>query len=304
MKPIRIGTRKSPLALWQAHWVMEKLQSAGLPCELVPMETIGDKKLDTSIAKIGSKGVFTAELEEKLEKGELDIAVHSAKDLASSLPEGFEILAFGERENPSDVLVSTRKLDLNEHLVLGTSSTRRVAQLARHYSHIRTVAVRGNLQSRLGKLKDGVCDGLVLAFAGVHRIGLDGFEVQILPLDKFTPAAGQGSVAVECFESLSNELKSKIRNAINHAPTEKLILAERAFLATLQGGCSIPVYAHAVLKNGQVHLSAGLLSLDGSQCLGFEQTGTEPEALGQVLGHQVLMAGGRKILAEIKNTPD
>jgi hydroxymethylbilane synthase len=302
MNPIRIGTRKSPLALWQANWVLERLRVAGIPGELVAMETIGDKKLDTSIAKIGSKGVFTQELEEKLANGELDIAVHSAKDLASSLPDGFEIIAYGEREQPYDVLVSVKKVSLSETLVLGTSSTRRVAQLARHCPHIRTVPVRGNLQTRLSKLKEGICDALLLAYAGVHRMGLAGFEIQPLDLGSFTPAAGQGSVAVECFRTLGGELKAKIREAINHAPTERAIVAERAFLATLQGGCSIPVYAHARLEGNEIRLSAGLMSLDGTQNLGFEGVGTDPVALGQLLGHQVLTAGGRKILAEIKNT--
>ncbi|MEM7107991.1 MAG: hydroxymethylbilane synthase, partial [Bacteroidota bacterium] len=200
MDPVRIGTRGSKLALWQARYVEEKLQAVGLNTELVTIETQGDKILEVSIAKIGSKGVFTEEIEEQLAAGRIDIAVHSAKDMQSELPESFELIAFSEREKVNDVLVSEHKdFKLEDApVVIGTSSTRRVALINRFYPKVKTVPVRGNLQTRIAKMKDGVCDALMLAYAGMYRMGYSDLIVQELDLEQFTPAVGQGSVAIEC----------------------------------------------------------------------------------------------------------
>lgn len=301
METIRIGTRQSKLALWQAEYVAARLQQAGLKTELVLKETKGDKILDVSIAKIGSKGVFTEELEEQLASGEVDIAVHSAKDMQSKLPAGFDIIAFTEREKINDVIVADEPIDLqNPNLVLGTSSTRRVALFRHFYPHIKTVDVRGNLQTRIQKMRDGLCDGLVLAYAGVHRMEYDEMIRYELSLDEFIPAVGQGSVAIECHAQLSESKKMAVRAAINDPETEKRLLAERAYLAKLEGGCSIPVFALAVNEGENVSIEGGIVSLDGSRRIVKKVTGRHPAEVGSQLADQILAAGGDKILAEIR----
>jgi len=298
---IRIGTRKSKLALWQAEYVARQLQQAGHPTELVLRETKGDKVLDVSIAKIGSKGVFTEELEEQLASGEVDIAVHSAKDMQSRLPAGFEIIAFSEREKINDVIVSEKPIDLkNEQLILGTSSTRRVALFRHFYPNVQTVDVRGNLQTRLEKMRAGLCDGLVLAYAGVHRMGYDPMIRHELSQDEFIPAVGQGSIAIEAHSSLSAEKKEAIRSVLNHQPTESRLLAERAYLARLEGGCSIPVFALANWAGDELVISGGIVSLDGGQRIVKTLRGANPTTLGNQLAEEILKAGGDKILAEIR----
>ena len=302
METIKIGTRQSKLALWQAKYVAKKLNAAGYQTELVLKETKGDKVLDVSIAKIGSKGVFTEELEEQLANGEVDIAVHSAKDMQSRLPEGFEIIAFTEREKINDVIVSDQSIDLNNpDLVLGTSSTRRVALFKHFYPHIKTVDVRGNLQTRIGKMRDGLCHGLVLAYAGVHRMGYDEMIRHELNITEFIPAVGQGSVAIESHINIDLEKRDAIRSVINDPPTEKRLLAERAYLAELEGGCSIPVFGLATLQGDKIHIEGGIVSLNGETRIVHQLNHTEPVALGQQLAKAVLEAGGDKVLADIRN---
>lgn len=300
MKTIRIATRKSKLALWQAEWVKAKLEESGLTAALHAIDTTGDKVLDVAISKIGSKGVFTEELEELLANGEVDIAVHSAKDMASTLPDGFELIAFGERAAHTDVLVSNKAIDLQSDLLIGTSSTRRVAQLARLFPHIKTVAVRGNLQTRIQKMVDGACDALLLAKAGVDRLGLSSQIVREFSVDELTPAAGQGSIAIEAHESIHPTIRKLIRAAVNDPVAEKCIKCERAFLKKLEGGCSIPVFAFASLVGDQNQLKAGLLSIDGSEFLEETATGENPEELGTTIAEKILNQGGDRILSGIK----
>ncbi len=301
METIRIGTRKSKLALWQANHVANQLREAGFNTELVLKETKGDKILDVSIAKIGSKGVFTAELEEQLANGQVDIAVHSAKDMQSRLPEGFEIIAFGEREKVNDVVVSDQEIDLQNPLtVLGTSSTRRVALFKHFYPHIKTVEVRGNLQTRIERMRSGLCDGLVLAYAGVHRMGYNDLIKEELSLEEFIPAVGQGSLAIESHTSLNKTKRGAIRKCLNHPATELRLLTERAFLAEMEGGCSIPVFGLAYNIKDGIKLKAGIVSLDGIQRIVRERTGTDPQALGMELAKEILIAGGDKILTQIR----
>lgn len=297
---IKIGTRKSKLAVWQAKYVAEKLVAGGISTELVLMETKGDKVLDVSIAKIGSKGVFTEELEDQLATGAIDVAVHSAKDMQSTLPEGFEIIAFTEREKINDVIVGDHPVDLHSGVTLGTSSTRRVALFKHFYPNVKTVEVRGNLQTRIQKMRSGHCDGLVLAYAGVHRMGYDELVQVELSADEFIPAVGQGSVAVETHASLSQEKRAAIRALVNDEPTERRLLAERAFLAKLEGGCSIPVFALAQLQGGELTISGGIVSLDGSERIVKTLKGNDPNALGRQLADEVLAAGGDRILAAIR----
>lgn len=298
---IRIGTRKSKLALWQAEYVAAKLKAGGVETELVLMETRGDKVLDVAISKIGSKGVFTEELEEQLKLGDVDIAVHSAKDLQSHLPDGFEIIAFTEREKINDVILADKPVDLNREVILGTSSTRRVALFRHFYPKVKTVDVRGNLQTRVKKMQDGLCDGLVLAYAGVHRMGYDK-EIQVeLSEEDFIPAVGQGSVAIEAHSNLSSEKMAAVRQLVNHPPTERRLLTERAYLAKLEGGCSIPVFALAKLSEaGAIALSGGIVSLDGSEKIVKSISGEDPVTLGQNLADMVLSSGGDRILKDIR----
>jgi hydroxymethylbilane synthase len=302
---IKIGTRGSKLALWQAYYVEALLQKGGISTEIVIIETKGDKILDRSLSKIGSKGVFTEELEDKLRNGSIDIAVHSAKDLQSQLDDAFEILAFTERENANDVLVSHNtglSLKSGTPFVVGTSSTRRIAILKHFYPHIKTVDMRGNLQTRLRKLDEGHCDALLLAYAGVHRMGYDDKIAEHLLLDEFTPAVGQGSVAIESAVALPEGKKNILRQLLNHDLTEICLLAERAFLKRLQGGCSIPLFALATLHEDTIDISGGIVSLDGSELIRKTLSGAQsfPEQLGSTLADELLAAGAGKILDDIK----
>jgi len=306
-RTIRIGTRGSKLALWQAYHVADLLKTAGLNSEIVIIETKGDKVLDVSISKIGSKGVFTEELEEQLASGAIDIAVHSAKDMQSSLPEGFELIAFTEREKVNDIILSHKEgidyKNANKPLVLGTSSTRRVATLKHFYPHIQTVEVRGNLQTRISKMQGGLCDALLLAYAGAHRMGYDEMICDELSLDEFTPAVGQGSVAIESSVSLDTKVRELIQAACHHEETGYRLEAERSYLRVLEGGCSIPVFALAEVESGELKIKGGIVSLDGQQRIVHELTGKKEEGvvLGQQLAEQVLQSGGDKILKEIKS---
>ena len=302
---IRIGTRSSRLALWQAEHIQALLQTGGLTSELILFETKGDKILDRSLSKIGSKGIFTQELEEQLWAGTIDIAVHSAKDLQSSLPPDLSIIAFTERERANDVLVSrdtSLSLTSGKPFVVGTSSTRRVAMLRHYCPHIRVVDMRGNLQTRLRKLDEGHCDALLLAYAGVHRMQYDDLIADHLSITEFTPAVGQGSVAVEAADTLSLDKLDAIRKLTNHRPTEVLLTAERAYLRRMEGGCSIPIFALATHTADDITLAGGLIGLDGTSLLRGTFTGpaTDAERLGNALAEHILAQGGDKILQTIR----
>jgi hydroxymethylbilane synthase len=310
MSIIKLGTRGSKLALWQAEYIRETLERGGLEVEIVIINTKGDQILDRSLSKIGSKGVFTEELEEQLRSGQIDIAQHSAKDLQSELSEDLELIAFTEREKVNDVLVSYDKslrLDSGKPFIVGTSSTRRVAMLKHYHPHIQTVDMRGNLQTRMAKLESGVCDAIILAYAGVHRMGYEEHIAEMISTDTFTPAVGQGSVALECAVSLDPEKKAKIRGLCNHLETEQQLLAERAFLRRLQGGCSIPVFglASKLLVSGYelsgLSITGGIVSLDGAKILKETITGMNPEEIGKALAEKILSLGGDRILEEIKS---
>jgi len=309
---IRIGTRGSKLALWQAYFVENQLQKFGFQTEIVIISTKGDEILSKSIAKIGSKGVFTVDLENRLRDGQIDIAVHSAKDMQSHLDPDMMILAYCEREKPNDVIVSYNKyfsLEQKHDLIVGTSSTRRVALLKHYYPHMRTANVRGNLQTRMKRLEEGICDALLLAYAGVKRMEMDKHIVSFLPLEEFTPPAGQGAIAIECAKDLPDHLKSKLFELLNHAPTQACIEAERAFLYTLHGGCSVPVFAYASLSEDlkTLDMQAGVCQLDGKTIIKASgKTTYLPENqqswqdLGNQLAQQAIDQGALEILKEIK----
>ncbi|SMD35129.1 hydroxymethylbilane synthase [Reichenbachiella faecimaris] len=300
---IKIGTRGSKLALWQAYHVQDLLKQQGADSEIIKIETKGDQILDVTIAKIGSKGVFTEEIEEQLRDGRIDIAVHSAKDMQSTLPEGFELIAFGERERSHDVLVSHKSIDLDDkNLILGTSSTRRLAFLQKYYPHIKTVPVRGNLQTRIQKMKEGACDALWLAYAGVHRMKYEDMIVHEFDPERFVPAVGQGSIAIEVYASLGQEKKDIVRGAVNHEPSEKCLIAERSFLKKMDGGCSIPVFGLATITDEVLTLSGGIISLDGKTTVEKSccSTTNAAQKVGETLGEYVLENGGREILEDIR----
>ncbi|PID77522.1 MAG: hydroxymethylbilane synthase [Deltaproteobacteria bacterium] len=303
---IRIGTRKSKLAMWQTEFVAARLEQYGLKTVISGMETRGDKILDTSIAKIGSKGVFTEELEEQLASGRIDIAVHSAKDLQSILPDDFELIAFTEREMVNDVLISHKpeiSLDNPEKpLIIGTSSVRRTALLKHYYPQAKTVDMRGNLQTRIKKMTDGTCDALMLAYAGVKRMGYDQMIIKTFPIADFIPPVGQGCIGVEASARLDPAKKEAIRAAVNNQDSEICLLAERAFLRKLEGGCSIPAFGYAVRQGDEINLACGLASLDGGRIIKKTVIGKAAEAakIGEEAARQVLQDGGREILAEIK----
>ena len=303
-KTVRIATRGSRLALWQTHFVAEKLRKSGFEVEIEVINTKGDMVLDRSLDKIGAKGVFTEELEESLRTGTVDIAVHSAKDLQSVLPEDLELVAFMEREQVNDVVISFDShfsLD-QEQIVVGTSSTRRRALLNRYYPNVLASECRGNLQARLQKLKDGQYDAILLAYAGVHRMQYNHLITEILPVDKFVPAAGQGSIAIECAKNLEINFKLAIKECLDHEATHLCLLAERSFLRTMEGGCSIPSFALATIQENKISITGGVVSLDGQQMITdtIQAPVTEAIALGEKLGNTILQMGGDEILNAIR----
>jgi len=309
MEKLIIATRNSPLALWQANDVARKLLEVGIKSELKAVETIGDKKQDVMFSKIGDKGVFTLELEQMLLNGESHLAVHSAKDMPSNLPKGLEIIAFTQRENPIDVLVSSKSgLQLEDKkLKIGTASTRRIATLKRYFPEMETIAVRGNLQTRIRKMQEGQCDALILAYAGIYRMGFAEMIQQKLDIKIFTPAVGQGSLAIEISENLLPAIKYRLQTCLQHNETALALNAERAFLRKMDGGCSIPVFGYASFKNGTLSISGGIISLDGKEevrkSLSIETTEANIDSavsLGNNLAIEVLNAGGDSILSKIK----
>ena len=302
---ITIGTRGSKLALWQAHYVADRLQRFGATTEIKIIRTQGDKRQEVSIAEIGTRGVFTEEIEEQLRQRTIDIAVHSAKDLQSELSEAFEIVAFTEREQTNDVLVSHQSLPAltpSSTWTIGTSSARRKALLHHYYPHLKTVEMRGNLQTRIAKMEAGQCDALMLAYAGVHRMNYESLIVHTFSQHQLIPAVGQGSVAVEVLRGLDEEKKALVRRAISHEATARQLRAERAYLKTLRGGCSIPVFALARPEGARIRLEGGVVSLDGQQLVVDWVDGLpeEAEQIGEQLAQKILAQGGEKILAEIR----
>jgi hydroxymethylbilane synthase len=303
MQKIRIGTRNSALALWQAHHVGSLLARVGLGYEIVAISTKGDQILDRSLAKIGSKGVFTEELEIMLREGDIDIAQHSAKDLPSSLPEDLQLIAFTEREAAHDVVLSlnpTTRLAEQNSLRIGTSSTRRRAFLQHYYPQHVPVDMRGNLQTRLEKLKNGDCDAMLLAFAGVHRMEMAEYITEHLATDLFVPAVGQGSVAIQSAKNLDPKLRNLIREACNHKETEACLLTERTLLAKLDGGCSVPVYGYARVEQEKIHIQAGVLSLDGKEKMEEKGSGANGIELGDEVGKRLIQAGAQELLRKIR----
>jgi hydroxymethylbilane synthase len=289
--------------MWQARYIAGMLSQAGYDVDIIDIVTIGDKILDRSLSKIGAKGVFTEELETMLRKGEIDIAQHSAKDLPSTLAADLPLIAFTKREAAHDVVLSLNpdfRLSSTKESVVGTSSTRRRAMLAKEFPQHQLVEMRGNLQTRLEKLKNGACDAMLLAYAGVHRMGMEDYIVEHLDLDRFTPAVGQGSVAIQCSIHLSADVQASIRTICNDEPTEACLLTERYLLAQLDGGCSVPVYGHAQYISDSIVLTAGVLGLKGEIELKASASGLNPEKLGKEVAQNLINQGAQTLLKDIR----
>lgn len=304
MRKIRIGTRKSPLAVWQAEYIGKLLKKHGLDYELIKIETKGDKILDQSLHKIGSKGVFTEELEILLQNGEIDIAQHSAKDLTSNLPGNLPIIAFTKREIANDVLISTDssiRLNSLDKKIIGTSSTRRQAILKEYFPQHSLVEMRGNLQTRMEKLNRGDADAIILAYAGVHRMGLEEYIVETLDLSQFTPAVGQGSVAIQASDKLNPDLKIQIQQILNDAETQICIEAEREILKNIQGGCSIPFYGHCQNTENGYLFRAGIIDAFSNEKIQLEMTGDSPMKLAKELSNDLINRGIHRIIKNIKS---
>lgn len=304
---IRIATRKSALALWQAEFVKAQLEHfhPGLQVELVPMSTQGDKILDTPLAKIGGKGLFVKELEAAMLEGRADIAVHSMKDVPVEFPEGLQLQTICEREDPRDAFVSNNfatLADLPAGAVVGTSSLRRQCQLKARRPDLQIRDLRGNVNTRLAKLDAGEYDAIILAAAGLIRLG---FEERIrthLLVEQSLPANGQGAVGIEC-RSNDSAIQALLA-PLEHLPTRQAVLAERAMNRRLQGGCQVPIGAFAVHQGDELWLRGLVGSLDGQQILHAEVRGAanNAEALGLQLAEQLLHMGAGAILKAVYQT--
>jgi hydroxymethylbilane synthase len=300
MTLLRLGTRKSKLALWQANFVKEKLEALGCKVELVPITTTGDKILDAPLAKIGGKGLFVKEIENALLAGEIDLAVHSLKDVPITIPEGLTLSAITEREEPYDVLISRNGKKLEElpsGAVVGTSSLRRQVQIKRRRRDLKVEILRGNVDTRLRKLKEGLYDAIVLAYAGVKRMGLSGEISQVL--EDFIPAVGQGSLAIET--RAEDERVIKFVKLLNHEESWLRAVCERAFLRELQGGCQVPIGAYAWIEGDLIKIKGFISDLEGERFLeGYEEGSLqEAEEVGKRLAQRLLREGGEEILKEI-----
>lgn len=298
---IRIATRKSALAMWQAEFVQAALQQAhpGLQVELLPMTTQGDVILDTPLAKIGGKGLFIKELEVAMQEGRADIAVHSMKDVPVEFPDGFGLHAICERENPFDAFVSNHisHLDALPHgAIVGTSSLRRQCQLKARRPDIQVRDLRGNVNTRLAKLDAGEYDAIILACAGLIRLGMGDRIRHRIDAAQSLPAVGQGAVGIECRND-DSELIALLA-PLNHADTATRVLAERAMNATLQGGCQVPIGSFAELDGDQLWLRGLVGAVDGSKIIQGEVRGMRQDAekLGNTLAESLLKRGAREIL--------
>jgi hydroxymethylbilane synthase len=290
-----IASRGSVLALWQAHWVSTQLAALGHACRIEIIKTTGDKITDVPLAQVGGKGLFTKEIEEALLDSRADLAVHSLKDLPTELPAGLALAAVPEREDARDAVVGKRLADLAAGARVGTSSLRRAAQLRRLRPDVLIESVRGNLDTRLRKLAEGRYDAILLAAAGLKRLGWQDRIAEILPASAMCSAVGQGALAIEARPGGAGW------NAclpLDHAPTRAAVAAERGLLAALGGGCQVPIGAHATVEEARVHLIAIVASPDGAALVRGEADGpvSDAEAIGRRLGADLLARGAKEIL--------
>ncbi len=304
---LRIATRRSQLAMVQTNWVKGELEKAHprVSISVEAMATQGDKILDVALAKIGDKGLFTKELEAQMLIGRAEIAVHSLKDLPTNLPEGLILGCITEREDPADALVVNQQNrdyqleNLPSGSIVGTSSLRRLAQLRHHYPHLIFKDVRGNVITRLEKLDEGQYDCLILAAAGLTRLGFGNRIHQLIPSEISLHAVGQGALGIECVEGQEDVLQ--VIKSLEHIPTSQRCIAERAFLRELEGGCQVPIGVNSKIKKEELILTGMVASLDGKNLIRDEKKGSahNAESIGIELANALKDQGAEKILQEI-----
>jgi hydroxymethylbilane synthase len=300
MAHLRIGSRGSQLALWQANHISALLRERGHEVEIEIIKTTGDKITDVALAKVGTKGMFTKEIEEALAAGRVDLAVHSLKDLPTEVPPDFEIAAITQRENPRDVLVSKKHASIKElpqRARVGTSSLRRQAQLKALRPDLEIHPLRGNVDTRLRKLEAGDYEAIILAAAGVNRLGLTALVKQIIPAEMMCPAAGQGALGIEIRNG--DEGIRQHLSFLDDIAARQTTTAERALLNRLGGGCQVPIGAFAELREKQIHLEGVVAHPDGSLVLRESRDGNDPERLGNEVGETLLSRGGDSILQQV-----
>ena len=304
---LKIASRRSKLAMVQTLWVKEQLEKhiPDLEVSIEAMATQGDKILDVALAKIGDKGLFTKELEAQMLVGRADIAVHSLKDLPTNLPTGLKLGCITKRENPSDVLVVNKKNNcyklenLPKGSIVGTSSLRRLAQLRNKFPHLNFKDVRGNVITRIEKLDSGEYDCIILAAAGLKRLGFESRIHQIIPSEISLHAVGQGALGIEC--KSDDEKVLEIINVLEDKPTSQRCLAERAFLRELEGGCQVPIGVNSSIKDEMIYLSGMVASIDGEKLIKDQSIGNinDPEKVGKELAKKLKLQGADEILSDI-----
>ncbi len=300
MRTLRIATRKSPLALWQAHHVAGLLrQSAKVPVELVELTTEGDRFLSAPLSTVGGKGLFVKEIEAAVLDGRADLAVHSLKDMTSQMPEELMLACVPLREDPRDAFVGRkgqRLFDLPQGAKVGTSSLRRTCQILEKRPDLQIVPLRGNVQTRLRKLEEEDLHGAVLALAGLRRLELEARVTEVLPSERSLPAVGQGALGIQCRKE-DQALRGWLAQ-LEDADTRTAVTAERAFLSKLEGGCSVPLAGYAEIRDGQVWMRALVGRPDGTRVVRGERSAprAEAEALGLALAQELLAQGAKEIL--------
>jgi hydroxymethylbilane synthase len=299
-----IASRESALAMWQARHIQARLQALypDATVEILGMTTTGDQILDSPLARIGGKGLFVKELEQALADGRADLAVHSMKDVPMNLPEGFALAATGEREDPRDAFVSVRfqRLeDLPEGSIVGTSSLRRQSQLQARFPHLKIESLRGNLQTRLRKLDEGQYAAIILAAAGLIRLGLEDRITQLIGPENSIPAVGQGALGIE-IRADRDDMRTLLE-PLNHADTAACVVAERAMSRALAGSCTVPLGAYAYIDNGRLHMSGFVATVDGSEMVrdSIEGAPKDADALGRALAEKLIAQGADRILAAL-----
>ena len=297
-----IGSRGSQLALWQAQWIAARLAEDGHETRIDIIKTTGDKITDVPLAKVGTKGLFTKEIEEALLDGRIDLAIHSLKDLPTEIPAGLTIAAVPEREDPRDAMVGARLSELPASAKVGTSSLRRAAQLRMVRPDLAIESVRGNLDTRVRKLDEGQYRAIVLAAAGLTRLGWAHRIAEILSPEVMCPAVGQGALAVETRRE--GEARD-ICGVLDHAATRAVVTAERAVLAALGGGCQVPIGAHAVIEGDSLRLVGAVIAPDGDRMVRKSDGGAVADAaeIGRRLGEALLIDGAREILDQVYGAP-
>jgi len=302
-KQLRIGTRASQLALWQANWVKSELEKRypGMEVSLTKIKTIGDKILDVPLAQVGGKGLFVKEIEEAMLRGEIDIAVHSMKDVPTEFPEGLGLHCITEREDPRDAVISRNVTfsQLPQGARIGTSALRRQAQLLKVRPDLQMVIIRGNVETRIRKLEDDNLDAVILAAAGLKRLGFTEKVGEYLDTDLSIPAIGQGALGIEC--RLDDAVITETIDFFNHPDTSYAVRAERALLKRCEGGCQVPIAAHGTVSGGVLRLVGFIAAVDGQRSVRGEVSGpvAECEKLGIQLADRLLGEGGKAILEEV-----